>query len=99
MAVQGNLITPYFVEVNLLEPAAYGDLVTPFEMDDPIGIVGVNLTNRFPTPPVAWGFLVDVEDAVGPIVGLSGRYTIIGAVYPESDYLEPTIGQIWPRIG
>jgi len=98
MAVQGSLISPFELDaVELVGPAAYGDLITPYEGVNPDGVNGTIRTNIFPTPPVAWGFLTDVLDAVGPIVGLSGRYFIIGAVYPESPYLEPNVGQIWPR--
>lgn len=72
---------------------------------EPVTITAVDLVpagqrnNEFPTPPIAWGFATDLDLELYPIIGLEAPYQIIGAVYPESDYLEPTIGQIWPRIG
>lgn len=60
------------------------------------------LTNRFPTPPTAAAFLGEVfaleEDPI-VIYGLDAPYYITGALVPEGDFLEPTQGQIWPRIG
>jgi hypothetical protein len=64
-----------------------------------VDAVPIPITNRFPVPVVAWGFGVDIEDALGPIQGLTPPYAIAGAVNPEALYLEPNIGQIWPRIG
>lgn len=61
---------------------------------------GVNYTSRFPTPPAAFGFLIDptTELAFDRLQPVSGG-TLIGVLLPEGDYLEPTLGQIWPRIG
>lgn len=69
-------------------------------------IAGPPLPNRFPVPGFSWGFITDIfvinaaaldnpiaYDALGP------PYIIFGALNPESDFLEPTRGQIWPRIG
>lgn len=53
----------------------------------------------FPVPPTAWGFATELDLDLYPFIALGPPYQIIGAVYPESDFLEPTIGQIWPRIG
>ena len=52
----------------------------------------------FPVSPSAAGFCLDVEDAVEfPIVKVTFPFVISGALSPESNYLESTIGQIWPR--
>lgn len=60
------------------------------------------IANRFPTPPTAIAFLTDVDAfEESPIVfdGLGPPYYLNGVLVSEGDYLEPTIGQIWPRIG
>lgn len=57
-------------------------------------LLSAPIANSFPTPPVAWAWLVTVD----PDTVLDGVSAVLpGAVYPESLYLEPTIGQIWPR--
>lgn len=94
MVVIGDAITPYtLTELELLGPLPFGDLVTPFTLES-VPRASNPITNRFPVPPVAWAFLtlVDFEPAFSKISS-----SIIGAVYPESPYLESTIGQIWPR--
>lgn len=98
MALIATLAEPVVItDLELVDPYAYGDLTTPFTLDvAPTGFSAI-LANRFPTPPAAFGFLTDVLDAVSDPAGIAGVLT--GAVYPESGYLEPTIGQIWPRIG
>ena len=53
--------------------------------------------DRFPFPATAWGFAIEVENAIGPILGIGPPYLTTGALSPESSRLEPTIGQIWPR--
>lgn len=56
--------------------------------------------NRFPVPPSAAGFGTDVDELVEWVSdGLGPPYIIFGSLNPESDFLEPTRGQIWPRIG
>lgn len=64
------------------------------------------LHSRFPVPPFSLGFFTDIfvinEAAIdNPIAfdSLGPPYIIYGALNPESDFLEPTRGQIWPRIG
>lgn len=59
----------------------------PKRLSEPIG-------NSFPVPPTAWGWLItpEVDLAYDGVLAV-----LAGAVYPESLYLEPTIGQIWPR--
>lgn len=49
-------------------------------------------------PPVAFSFLTNVDDAWATDRVMS-PYLLTGALLPEGAYLEPTIGQIWPRIG
>jgi hypothetical protein len=58
-----------------------------------------NYANRFPVPPSAFGFLTDGETLAYSIQGLHDPYLVAGALSPYSSYLEPTTGQIWPRIG
>lgn len=66
-------------------------------------VESTNYTNRFPTPPSAFGFLVDPRDVDGELAygvdGLESPYILAGALSPQGTYLEPTTGQIWPRIG
>lgn len=97
MAVQGTpLISPFELsEVWLIGSMPMGDLITPFTQG-PVDLMSAPLTSRFPVPPAAGGFLVDVDEEFENL-SLSPPYFIIGAMYPESDYLEPTTGQIWPR--
>jgi hypothetical protein len=88
-----------------VEAIPVGDLIDLFVLTRPtISDVGaVNYGNRFPTPPSAFGFLTMIFDPEGDLPyrfdGLGPPYNIIGALLPEGQYLEPTIGQIWPRIG
>lgn len=106
MAVQGNLIQPYpdLVSIDNVVGIPVGALVDPWVMETVVDFtIDTVLAARFPTPPSALGFLTDVYDGEGePIYGLDGLeppYFLTGSLYPESDYLEPTTGQIWPRIG
>lgn len=102
MVVHGTLIVPWeLTALELVEPAAYGDLVLPFEMmASPDTVLGTIFSNRFPTPAIAWGFLTDDPDEEFAFDGLgSPHYIMGGPLHPEGSYLEPTIGQIWPRIG
>ena len=60
------------------------------------------VTNRFPVPPAAAAFLTDVDALVDEPLRfdhLMTPYVIYSALTPVSMYLEPTIGQIWPRTG
>lgn len=54
-----------------------------------------------PLPAVVWGTAYDMpfDFLVERIEGIESPYYIMGAVSPGGGYLEPTIGQIWPRIG
>jgi hypothetical protein len=56
-------------------------------------------TTRFSVPSLSWGVAADLEE---PIAFASSKvgppYVITGVLSdPESNILEPTIGQIWPR--
>jgi hypothetical protein len=100
MAVQGTPLIDV-IELTSIEsvgPAAYGDLITPFEGVVPDSVEATIRTNRFPTPPIAWGFLTEVIDA-WQVEGVEAPYLVGGALTPGGTYLEPNIGQIWPRIG
>lgn len=98
MATQGTpLLSPFtLVAPDLVGQLALGDVNTPFEMTALDRVEGLVRANRFPVPPVAWGFLTDVETDMA-FSHVQAPYTIYGALFPESPYLEPTIGQIWPR--
>lgn len=99
MANQGNLAFPYELEIpELVLGAPDGFLVDDAEVVTSSDGVSAILSNRFPVPPTAGGFCVDIDFGMETL-GLSGPYLIVGALMPESGYLEPTIGQIWPRIG
>lgn len=106
MAVQATLVQPVpdFITVENLAGLPSGRLITPYVMTTAVDFtVDFIISGRFPTPAAALGFLIDVYDEEGdPIYGVGGLaspYIFTGAVYPESDFLEPTQGQIWPRIG
>jgi hypothetical protein len=100
MATQGTpLVSPYeLTTVDLVMALPFGDVNTPFEGVNPDGVDGVVRANAFPTPPIAWGFLTDVIDS-WEIEGIEAPYHVGGALAPGGTYLEPNIGQIWPRIG
>lgn len=55
-------------------------------------------SDSFPTPPSSFGWLGDVNFDI-TLYGLEAPYILTNAVAPESTHLEPTLGQIWPRIG
>jgi len=64
------------------------------------GVVSL-LKNRFPVPdplPLIHGYAIDPDEEL-TFSGLVTPYHITSALHPEGSYLEPTIGQIWPRIG
>ena len=99
-----------FLDRHLDQPYDIGDLfpgipgipvyppITPYHQGEVTGIADI-LANRFPTPPQAVGFLTDpfFELDVSILVeGIVGN-PISGALTAEGKYLEPTIGQIWPR--
>lgn len=96
---------PDYALQDFFPPLPVGDLATVVVIDSVPGLMGVVIANRFPTPPSALAFFTDYplpeegEYNVGEGTGFGPPYLLLGAVYPESDFLEPTIGQIWPRIG
>ena len=58
------------------------------------------IAQKFPVSNPAWGFVTDLEEPLPTIHGMLSPHYLAGAVVsPESSYLEPTLGQIWPRIG
>jgi len=82
-------------DLELVAGIPVGGLITPQETDDVSGVTAI-LASRFPTPPSAFGFLYDLDPFLD--IQFDGVTKVItGAVYPESLYLEPTTGQIWPR--
>lgn len=99
--IEGALATiDQIDELNLIKGIPVEPLVSPYILDQsPIGSTQI-ITGRFPTPPSAAGFLTMVVDENGEdpirISRIFGN-PLIGAVFPEGKYLEPTIGQIWPR--
>lgn len=98
MAIIGDLTEPYLVTaLAFVEPIPVGDLMMPYEVTGVSGVSEIVL-DRFEVPAVAWGFLLDLEDDVS-FDKIESPYVVAGALTSEGDYLEPTIGQIWPRIG
>lgn len=103
MAVIANLTEP--VTINTFEglpPLPVGILADRV----PIGALEQGLgppymiSGRFPTPPTAFAFLTGVDALLEDPIVIEGISNILaGAVAPEAGYLEPTTGQIWPRIG
>jgi len=112
MAIQANLTQPYpdLTAIENLAGEPVGLLNFPYEVTSVLDFT-VDATIRaeyFPTPPAALAFLTGVFDYeseppytsyVLPISGVSSPYFFGGAVSSEGDFLEPTRGQIWPRIG
>lgn len=103
MATQGSPL----VDVNVIGPPVQAvagipigalldvDIVTTVQ-----AIGAINFTSRFPTPPAAFGFLgAPDDDFAFSVMDPIATGTLIGVLLPEGKYLEPTLGQIWPRIG
>lgn len=100
MVVIANAIAPYelgSLELVAAQPSA--GLIDLYVMTAVDSVFGTIFANRFPTPPIAWGFLTDDPDEEFAFDRLGPPYDIRGALFPETNYLEPRIGQIWPRIG
>lgn len=56
------------------------------------------VVNRWPIPVTAWGFMNEVPDTVEiPSKRIASPYLFMGGLVPEGQYMEPTVGQIWPR--
>lgn len=105
MAEIANLTEPYTLgEIEAIPPLPIGELLEAVIIDaveDGLSPPYL-LSNRFPTPPIAAAFLTGVNSLEeNPVVieGFGPPYIINGALIPENDFLEPTQGQIWPRIG
>jgi len=81
-----------------LSPLPIGNSIVVYPIEEVSGWTAPILKDRFPTPTAAIGFLgettLDLQLAMG---GLGLPYSIVGALHPEGSFLEPTIGQIWPR--
>jgi hypothetical protein len=63
-------------------------------------VLAMLVTHRsvaFSLPPLALGFATEVEEAVSLLNRIGSPYYVNGAFSVEGQYLEPTIGQIWPR--
>lgn len=105
MAIIAELTEPFVLdELDEFAPLPVGSLSEVFTVEAPLDGLSAPyiVTNRFPVPPTALAFLTDVDAFLeNPFAydALSPPYLLTGALYPESDYLEPTTGQIWPRIG
>lgn len=71
------------------------------DVDLVTAVVGysVIVANRFPVPPTAAAFLTEIEalEDTPMVFDVVFGPPIAAALSPESVYLEPTIGQIWPR--
>jgi hypothetical protein len=102
MAQIANLSEPYTTPepTPAIQPLPVGALVDVEPMVVHAGVVST-ITNRFPTPPSATAFLVDpfAESDLALELGAIYGPNIVGALSPAGPYLEPTIGQIWPRTG
>lgn len=102
MAIVAELNQPVTIDgLNLLEQIPVGGLTIGGWDGSINGLTGGAISNRFPTPPSAVGFLtLDPDEELDHIhIGATPPYVIFGALAPRSDFLEPTLGQIWPRIG
>lgn len=53
--------------------------------------------SAFFLPPMALGFSTEVENGVEPLQRIASPYFVYGSFSTEGPYLEPTVGQIWPR--
>jgi hypothetical protein len=73
----------------------FGTLISPLEITSVEGI-SAPIAQRFPVPKAAWGYCVNT-DAEWVIEGLGSPYYVSGSLTAEGNYLETTIGQIWPR--
>lgn len=100
MAKIADVVTPYEGVMVLADPKSYGDLVTPYDTPVPYRL-GTMFANRFPTPASAIGFTIDPLLSIGEAIVIDGIEggVLAGVLAPQSYYLEPTRGQIWPRIG
>lgn len=101
MAVHGNLIevTPLVTTLEFLSPIPVGDLNDPIIVNS-VDLLSSPITNRFPVPPTAGGFLIEATREIEPgwiLPGPGITQSISSILSPSLDVLEPQIGQIWPR--
>lgn len=63
--------------------------------------ISASKIQALPLPIVIWGIAYDLrlELFLEGIEGIGSPYYVMGALTPEGGYMEPTRGQIWPRIG
>ena len=61
-----------------------------------VDAVPLPISQRFPVPISATAGCRDI-DTGWSIIGTTSPYIVGSAVNPESGYLDPVIGQIWPR--
>ena len=109
MAVHGPLIDIYpvpFTAIESLQGEPDGPLSpSPYELTSRDPAISAVESNRFPVPPTAGGFLVDPsiwnfpDFPVLESPRLGATKILFSSLLPENTHLEPTLGQIWPRIG
>jgi hypothetical protein len=100
MAQIATLTQPYTADtVEVIRGIPVAPLSMPFTFSGPVSGIASTISNRFPVPPTAAAFLtlVDALEYEPFALDLVFGNPIIAALTPESVYLEPTIGQIWPR--
>jgi hypothetical protein len=76
--------------------ATIANCISPTELTS-VDRVPLPISQRFPVPNQALGFCAIVGDAIAIPVSGPTYYFAGVVVSPESNYLEPTTGQIWPR--
>lgn len=103
MATQGDPLTDVALvaSVESVAPIPMGDLLD-IDAYGPVYYVEATVrSNRFPTPPSAFGFLIDVDaqfmfSAMPPAtLVLPFKSGILAPI--DASVLEPSLGQIWPR--
>lgn len=101
MAQIANVTDPGTISaIEVVQPIPVGPLIDTYPITSVEGFTQI-VSNRFPVPPSAAAFLtgVDEEGDLIVVAGLTSPYLLTGALFPGSIFLEPTLGQIWPRTG
>lgn len=75
--------------------ALIANTTTPMVSPIPAKSISNAIAQRFPTPPMAWGFTELVDFDFLPIERVTWFET--NAVGPEGSHMEKRKGQIWPR--
>jgi len=98
MAQIANVNEPVTISaLEVVQPLPIGPLLDVGTITSVTGYT-TTVSNRFPVPPSAAAFLTDVDTQMVP--SQQQVSTIIyGALSVAGPYLEPNIGQIWPRAG